>query len=399
MIACLFMPDFAVAVERQTDTTLAGWPLIISYPRQAQVWAVSVEADADGVRPGISLRQAQALCPQARLISANPARYRYILHNISASLATVTPKVESDNSQPAATIYADLTQLNRAEQFEFAGYINQTAQAQVQLTPALGLASGKFPAYVAAGSIGLNRVLCITPGQESSFLAPLSVTCLPLEPEVARRFELLGLRTVGQFAALSAGAVVTQFGSTGRWLHQLARGLDDRPVMTHSALPQEHLTRQLDGPVTDRLVLVALGQDMAGELAGRLAARGQLAGQLKLTLHLEDGNQGSTQRTLRQPTASPAQLVRHLTTLINRVQINCGVVTLTVQATELIPRSPKQLTLLPDPNQADQANRLRELIPQLVARYGPDCFYEPTITNPHAYLPERRFEFRGVADS
>jgi hypothetical protein len=70
---------------------------------------------------------------------------------------------------------------------------------------------------------------------------------------------------------------------------------------------------------------------------------------------------------------------------------------LTVQAAELRPRSPEQLSLLPDPNHADQANRLRELIPQLVTRYGPDCFYEPVITNPHAYLPERRFEFHGVA--
>ncbi len=72
MIACLFMPYLAAALERQADPALAAQPLIIS--QASQVWAVSAAAARDGVKPGLSLRQAQTRCPQARLIPANPAR-------------------------------------------------------------------------------------------------------------------------------------------------------------------------------------------------------------------------------------------------------------------------------------------------------------------------------------
>jgi len=54
-----------------------------------------------------------------------------------------------------------------------------------------------------------------------------------------------------------------QFGKYGRWLHQLARGQDNRPVLPHRPPPVEQTTRQLDGPVDDRTVLVAVGRALA----------------------------------------------------------------------------------------------------------------------------------------
>jgi DNA polymerase-4 len=398
VIACVFIPYFAAAVERQVDASLATRPLILSQSDQTsgQVLALSAEAAQCGVRPGMSLQQAQALCPPARFIPANPAHYHRRLNDIVALLAAVTPKVEAEAGHLAAIIYADLSPLNHAERFEFAGDINQTLHQHLRLSPAFGLASGKFPAYVAAGSIGLNRVLCITPGQEGGFLAPLAVTCLPLEAELTRRFGLLGLRTVGQFAALPAGAVLTQFGPSGRWLHQLAQGHDDRPVRLHLAPPEEHETRQLDEPVTDRAMLLRLGQSMLQPLATRLARQGQGTLTLGLTLHLSDDSRWQDRLALRQPTANREQLARHLTTLIERVQITCSVVALTLSATDLVPLEPKQLELFAPAHQADHLAHLQALLPRLVRRYGPHCFYEPVLTNPHAYLPERRFQFRAV---
>lgn len=399
MIACVFIPYLATDLARRFEPTLNGHPLIISKTgRVAQVIAVSAEAAEHGIKPGMSLRQAQVLCPQVQQRPTNPTLYQDTLKQITTRLAAVTDKVEAGPDYSTAILYADLNQLNRGDQVAFASQISQTIQEEMQLIPALGLASGKFPAYVAAGSIGTNRVLCIAPGQEGSFLAPLDVTHLPLDTELARRLGLLGLRTVGQFAALSKGAVLTQFGATGRWLHQLARGYDDRPVLAYQSQPAEEVTRPLDGPAGNRLTLRGLSQSLAEELNVRLMARGCMVGRLKLILHLDNDGQQVEQRHLREPAVDTATLARHLVALIEQTHIAYGVVALTVQAVDLVLLRSQQLDLFSERSPSEQPHKLRELIPQLIARYGADCFYEPVITNPQATLPERRYEFRGVSD-
>jgi nucleotidyltransferase/DNA polymerase involved in DNA repair len=101
MIACVFIPYFAAAVERQTDLSLAAVPLVISEPRSTseRVFAVSAEAARSGVNPGMTLKQAQSLCPQARFIPANPTHYQHTLKEISELLATFTAKIEPGGSQ------------------------------------------------------------------------------------------------------------------------------------------------------------------------------------------------------------------------------------------------------------------------------------------------------------
>jgi len=68
MIACVLIPHFAAAVERREDPSLVRVPLVIGGPggEPGEVHAVSGEAAQMGVRPGMLLSQAQALCPQAR---------------------------------------------------------------------------------------------------------------------------------------------------------------------------------------------------------------------------------------------------------------------------------------------------------------------------------------------
>jgi DNA polymerase-4 len=398
MIACLLIPHFAAAVECWLDPALARVPLVISQATQAaaRVVAVSGEAAACGIVPGMSLTQAQSLCPQARIMPAKPGQYQATLAEIVSLLAAVTPKVEPDTGPAAALIYADLGDISGGAPLDLAGSISQAIQTQLHLTPALGLATGKFPAYMAASSIGLKRALLIAPGQESGFLAPIPVTALPLDPELARRFNLLGLRALGQLATLPAGAVLTQFGRYGQWLQRLAQGRDDRPVLPYQAQPTEQITRQLDGPVADRLILTALAQAIAGELAQRLVTRGYVSQGLTLILHLEDDTQWQKQLNLRQATNCPRRLARHLAALIESVRISQGVVALTVKLSGLSPASPKQLDLFINLTLSRQEQNFEALLPGFLARYGADCFYDTALTNPLAHLPEQRFQLRGA---
>jgi nucleotidyltransferase/DNA polymerase involved in DNA repair len=393
VIACVLLPYFAAAVERRANPALIDKPVVI-LEKSRQVWAVSQEAAQAGVRLGMSLRQSQALCPQVRPLPTNLDRYQAAANELLDILADFSERVEPErNSHQATILYVGLEPLLPPDQVEAVQQIGQKILRNLRLEAALGLTSGKFPAYLAARSIGKNRYLVITPGQEADFLAPFAIEYLPLEAELARRLRLLGLDTLGQFARLPAGAVLAQFGQQGGQLHKLARGQDERPVSPYPPPPAEVVTRYLEGPVADRLVLEALCQLIAAELAIRLTAQGRLARVISLTLELEDGGRWQAHHILRQPAGSADRLGLNLSLLLQQVRITCGVEAVTVGLADLIPVRARQLDLFANQAQLEYEQRLDDLLPILIARYG-TRFHEVMLTNQWERLPEKRFELR-----
>src|SRR6267378_1129078 len=77
----------------------------------------------------------------------------------------------------------------------------------------------------------LGEAVVVPPGREVAFLADQPVALLPLEPELHRRLRLLGLRTLGQLAALPEAAVTAQFGRAGTRAWRLATGRAVEPVV------------------------------------------------------------------------------------------------------------------------------------------------------------------------
>ena len=393
MIACVLVPYFAAAIERRTNSSLTANPLVI-IGESHQVWAVSQEAAQAGIRPGMSVRQSRALCPEATLLPAKPTHYQAVFHELLGIFSDYSDRIEPErNRQLAAILYVSLEQLLPRDRVEVVDQVGQTIRSNFRLETSIGLTSGKFPAYLAASTIGRNRYLCITPGQEANFLAPFSVEYLPLDMTLARRFRLLGLDTLGQFAKLPVGAVLTQFGHQGGQLHKLARGEDERPVSPYPPPPAKEITRHLDGSVSDRLVLDVLCQVIAIELATWLEAQGQMARVINLTLTLEDGRQWKDQRILRQPASSADRLGLNLSLLLERAQISCGVEAVTVGLADLIPTRASQLELFVNQAQIEHEQRLNQLLPTLINRYG-SRFYDVMLTNQLERLPERRFELR-----
>jgi DNA polymerase-4 len=394
MIGCVRVPYFAAAVERRDDPSLADQPLVIvrGSAGSDKVFAVSGEAAELGVKPGVYPRQARALCPEAHFLSTDLTRYQRAFDDLLEVLKGFSPRVESGGFQPAAVGYLDLGQPEQAQARQVARRIGQTVLKEAGLAPSMGLAGGKFPAYVATASVEPNQVLLLPPGREADFLAPFPVDLLALDEETARRLRLLGIHTLGQLAALPAAALVDQFGWAGRRLHQLARGHDERPLLPHCSEAMEAVARQLDGPVSDWIVLGSVLQAMALELADRLQARGQVARELWLVLHLEDGTTREERIVMRRPSGDPGRLAGVLNELLMRLEVRQAVIELEACLTGLVPARGQQLDLFV--HEGGQEGRLREALKDLLGRYGPGCFYHVSLPERGAHLPERRFRLQ-----
>jgi DNA polymerase-4 len=341
-----------------------------------------------GVETGMTLRQARALCPQAHFVSADRARYQAIFDQLLEILMGFTPYVEPGDLLPSAISWLDLGHLERGQAVEVAQRMGQVLREEIGLAPAIGLNGGKFPAYAAAASLAPNKALIIAPGREAAFLGPFPIDLLPQDGETARWLRLLGIRTLGQLAALPPDAVLAQFGAKGQLLHQLARGCDERPVRPYRSQAKQGVSRQLDGPVADGAILEALVRTMVMELAARL--QGLVGRELRLRLHLEDGTAHQERLVMRQPSGDPERLARIAGGLIGRVEIGRGVTELEVILAGLVPARGKQLDLFV--HRTGQTRRLGEVLKDLVARYGADSFYRVSLINREAHLPERRFQ-------
>jgi hypothetical protein len=93
------------------------------------------------------------------------------------------------------------------------------AAAASAITPAeVGVADGLFAAVLAARD---DRV--VPPGASPRFLAPFAVEVLG-NPELAELLARLGIRTLGEFAALPEPHVLGRFGGDGVACHRVARG-------------------------------------------------------------------------------------------------------------------------------------------------------------------------------
>lgn len=111
-IACVFIPSYAVAIERRTDPRQVEQPLVV-YDRKA---VLDASPEAAGVRRGLPLRQAKALCPHAVFVEANHTLYREVTEVMLDALESVAPCIEP--AEPGAA-YADVLGLQGHYDDEF----------------------------------------------------------------------------------------------------------------------------------------------------------------------------------------------------------------------------------------------------------------------------------------
>src|SRR5262249_10093192 len=107
--------------------------------------------------------------------------------------------------------------------------IKSQVRAETGLTASVGVAPNKFLAKLASDFGKPDGCVILPPDKVQAFLTPLPVGRLwGVGAKGERRLHDLGVRTVGDLAALPERTMVEHFGDSGRHLWQLAHGQDDR---------------------------------------------------------------------------------------------------------------------------------------------------------------------------
>ena len=149
-----------------------------------------------------------------------------------------------------------------------------------------GIADGLFAAIQAARAG--DPVLRVLPGGSPAFLAPLPVARLG-RPELAELLPRLGVRTLGEFAALPVPAVRERFGSEGLRLHTLASGTDPQHLQPREPPPELTATLSFEPPLEVIEQVAFSAKATTEEFIGRLTAAGLALTEVRIELVSEAG--------------------------------------------------------------------------------------------------------------
>ncbi len=155
-----------------------------------------------------------------------------------------------------------------------------------------GVADGMFAALLASRDALASEPsqVIVPPGGTPAFLAPRSVTVLGT-PELSDLLIRLGIRTLGEFAALPAVDVEHRFGPQGLLAHRLASGLDPRPLVVRPPAADLSVQLEFDPPAELSEQVVFAAKSLAAQMHARLAANGLACVRLQVQVTGDDGQE------------------------------------------------------------------------------------------------------------
>jgi len=386
-IACMYVPGFAVQVERQTNPALCGVPLIIGgyHHETGRVRDVSSEAAGFGVVPGMLLRQAYRLCPSGTFLPYREEEYREAFSSVVFEVAQLCPLVE-----PAPPAHILLGLRYERDERRFAADVIAAVRRQPGFCVSCGIASSRFAARVAAEDAALLQTLVVKVGAEGEFLGGLPVARLPIGDAVLRRLRLLGIVQAGDLLRLPAGALEAQFGKEAQAILEVIRGEDDREVEQWKGLREVVCTRSFDVPVAHGEELLDAARTLVAALCRELQSRWQCCRCLTVVLCLENGESREEELHFKEPSSSVAVLSRRLLPRIERLVGFVPVESLRLTASDLCAGRGTQSSFLDGlPRSTAQFN---EAIGVLQQRYGKDVV-KRVVKRHGGRLPEERFSF------
>jgi len=226
------MDAFYASVEQRDDAQLRGKPVVVAWRgKRSVVCAASYEARRFGIRSAMPAVHAERLCPDAVFVPPDFTRYRAVSRLVLEIFKSHTDLVEPLSLDEA---YLDVTENKTGlpTATRVASAIRKQIREELHLTASAGVAPNKFLAKIASDWRKPDGLFVIQPDEVATFLPPLPVGRIPGVGKVTEaRLAKLGILTVGDLQGLELTALESGFGSHGLRLYQLARGIDENPVV------------------------------------------------------------------------------------------------------------------------------------------------------------------------
>ena len=303
---------FYASVEALKDPSLAGRPLVVGGAgSRGVVMSASYEARAFGIRNAMPAVRARRLCPDAVFVPPDFESYKAHSNRFRELLLAVTPLVEPIAMDEA---FLDVSGaiLLFGEPVAIGERIRRQVREGVGVSCSVGIGPTKLVAKLASRKAKPDGLVAVSAGEVDAFLNPLPARALwGIGEKTMQVLSRLGVKTVGDLARTPPVVLGRLLGDQhARDLHDLACGVDDRPVVSYeppkSVSNEETFDRDLDDELELLREILALSQ----RVGSRLREDGYRARTVTLKARLANFTTLTRSRTIDPPTDVAADLYR-----------------------------------------------------------------------------------------
>ncbi len=364
------MDAFFAQIEQRDTPEYKNKPLIVGGPlNRGVISSASYEARKYGLHSGMPLVRAKRLCPDGIFVPVDMEKYLRESMLIRKIFFQFTPLVESIGCDEA---FLDITGCQKlfGSELEIAKKIKGRIYEQTNLTSSAGIGPNKFLAKLAS-SIGKPNGLTVLENtreiMEKVRLLPVSYIW-GVGRATDEELGSMGIRTIGDLASAPPWVIENKFGESGRIIHEMANGIDNRKITTNQepkSIGREVTFRKdVDDFEILRSTLLFLSQKISRNL--RLQKyKGKV---VTLKVRFSDFNTVTRRVTLKKYTSGMFDIQKSSVLLLKNFDLNRKKIRLIgVSVSNLKPTFMLE-NLLPDDRSVDE--NLSEAIDRISDRFG-----------------------------
>jgi DNA polymerase-4 len=300
---------FYATVEKRDNPELNDFPVIIGGGKRGVVSAACYIARTYGVRSAMPMFKALDLCPEAKVIRPDMAKYVRVGREVRTAMQALTPLVEPLSIDEA---FLDLAGTQRVHGMIPAKVLAKFAadvERDIGITVSVGLSVNKFLAKIASDLDKPRGFATLDQEDAVALLADKPVGFIyGVGPATQDRLSQRGFRKVGDLQRADETELMKQFGGEGRRLWRLARGIDDRLVVADRGAKTISNETTFNEDIRDLATLEKILWRLSEKVSGRLKSS-ELSG-TTITLKLKTAD--FRQRTRSQSIQSPTQLANRI---------------------------------------------------------------------------------------
>ena len=320
---------------------VADFPLLKDYAGRGVITTATYAARQFGVGSAMGMMKAARLCPQAIVLPVDFEEVRKYSRLFKNTITDIAPIMEDRGVEEVYIDFTDVPGGQREGGRVLARLIQKAIFEATGLTCSVGVAPNKLLAKMASEFNKPNGISILHEADLQARVWPLKCRKINgIGPKADEKLAKLQIHTIGELAAQDPSFLMAHFGkATGAWMHEVAWGRDQRPVVTESepvSMSRETTFEKDLHAVRDKAALGAIFTELCAKLADDLQRKGYVAKTIGIKLRYDDFRIATRDHTAGSPTAD-SQMIRNLAgQCLKRVPLNKKLRLLGVRAATLL---------------------------------------------------------------
>jgi DNA polymerase-4 len=376
--------DALLAAQPERDPRfipVADFPLLKDYVGRGVITTATYAARQFGVGSAMGMMKAAKLCPQAIVLPVDFEEVRKYSRLFKSTILEIAPLMEDRGVDEVYIDFTDVPGGQREGGRVLARLMQKAIFEATGLTCSVGVAPNKLLAKMASEFNKPNGISIVHEADLQSKIWPLKCRKINgIGPKADEKLAALGIQTIGELAAQEPEFLIKRFGkTTGAWMHEVAWGRDDRPVVTSSepvSMSRETTFDKDLHAVRDKAALGAIFTELCNKLAADLAKKGYAAKTIGVKLRYDDFKIATRDQTLEGYTLDAKTIRQTAGQCLKRVPLDkklrlLGVRAASLEKTENLSKTAKNSAFQVSNRPSDQSIRA-QAAPEKIAIIKPD---------------------------